>query len=98
MLQDPLCVTVGEWVRLSVQIHKSSLSISAAKEDGPVAMDASKGEDVVAMDTAKEEGAAMDTVKAEGSTVTYTPSAGGTAATESCRLEGFFMDSMSPKT
>ncbi|KAG5286285.1 hypothetical protein AALO_G00013150 [Alosa alosa] len=99
VLQDPLCVTAGDTVRLTIQLHKSSLSINATKEeDGPVAMEASRAEDVVAMDTAKQEGAAVAAVKVESSTLTYSPTTGGAAVTDSCRLEGFFMNSMPPNT
>ncbi|XP_026886028.2 protein arginine N-methyltransferase 9 [Electrophorus electricus] len=34
VLQHPLSVRAGDWVRLSVRLHKSSMSISALKETG----------------------------------------------------------------
>ncbi|RXN24447.1 arginine N-methyltransferase 9 [Labeo rohita] len=34
VLQQPLMVSRGEWVKLSIQLHKSSISITAVKEDG----------------------------------------------------------------
>ncbi|XP_063074289.1 protein arginine N-methyltransferase 9 [Engraulis encrasicolus] len=56
VLQEPLHVTVGDWVRLTIQLHKSSLSITATREeDKPINMDASQSEDVVRMDPANEE-------------------------------------------
>uniref|UniRef100_A0A9J7XC26 Protein arginine N-methyltransferase 9 n=2 Tax=Cyprinus carpio TaxID=7962 RepID=A0A9J7XC26_CYPCA len=34
VLQQPLTVSRGEWVKLSIQLHKSSISITAVKEEG----------------------------------------------------------------
>ncbi|XP_028833978.1 protein arginine N-methyltransferase 9 isoform X2 [Denticeps clupeoides] len=39
VLQEPLHVTVGDTVRLNVQLLKSSFSISASREEEPVPMD-----------------------------------------------------------
>lgn len=33
ILQHPLVVNTGDWVRLSVQFHKSSISVSAIREE-----------------------------------------------------------------
>lgn len=33
VLQQPLAVSRGEWVWLSVRLHKSSISITAVKDD-----------------------------------------------------------------
>lgn len=99
VLQDPLCVRAGERVRLTIQLHKSSLSITAIRDDdGPVAMDASRAEDISAMDSAKEQGTAMDAVEGEGSTLTYSPATGAAAATDSCQPQRFLMDSVPPDT
>lgn len=99
VLQDPLCVRAGEKVKLTIQLHKSSLSITAVREDdGPVAMDASRPEEVFAMDTAKDLGTAMDAVEGDGSTLTYSPAKGATAATDSGQPQGFLMNSVPPDT
>uniref|UniRef100_A0A673I8Q2 Protein arginine N-methyltransferase 9 n=1 Tax=Sinocyclocheilus rhinocerous TaxID=307959 RepID=A0A673I8Q2_9TELE len=34
VLQQPLTVSRGEWVKLSIQLHKSSISITTVKEEG----------------------------------------------------------------
>ncbi|KAG7487494.1 hypothetical protein MATL_G00024130 [Megalops atlanticus] len=50
VLQHPLEVTAGETVCLSVHLHKSSISITALKEEqreGPVAMDSASSTDTV---------------------------------------------------
>ncbi|XP_043087329.1 protein arginine N-methyltransferase 9 [Puntigrus tetrazona] len=39
VLQQPLMVSRGEWVKLSIQLHKSSISIKAVKEEGLEAQD-----------------------------------------------------------
>lgn len=100
VLQDPLCVRAGERVRLTIQLHKSSLSISAVRDEdeGPVAMDAGRAEDACAMDTAREQGTAMDAGEGEGSTLTYAPATGATAATDSCQPQGLLMDAAPPNT
>lgn len=39
ILQDPLQVQAGDWVRLAVKLHKSTISISAHLDNAPVQMD-----------------------------------------------------------
>ncbi|XP_032418093.1 protein arginine N-methyltransferase 9 [Xiphophorus hellerii] len=39
VLQDPLQVQAGDWVRLAVKLHKSTISISAHLDNAPVQMD-----------------------------------------------------------
>ncbi len=34
VLQQPLTVSRGEWVKLSIQLRKSSISMTAVKEEG----------------------------------------------------------------
>nr|XP_055061081.1 protein arginine N-methyltransferase 9 [Misgurnus anguillicaudatus] len=48
VLQQPLEVSRGDWVHLSIQLQKSSISITAAKEEGPGANDVSREEGMVA--------------------------------------------------
>ncbi|XP_007562061.1 protein arginine N-methyltransferase 9 [Poecilia formosa] len=39
VLQDPLQVQAGDWIRLAVRLHKSTISISAHLDNAPVQMD-----------------------------------------------------------
>ncbi|XP_008418536.1 protein arginine N-methyltransferase 9 [Poecilia reticulata] len=39
VLQDPLQVQAGDWIRLAVKLHKSTISISAHLDNAPVQMD-----------------------------------------------------------
>ncbi|XP_030644114.1 protein arginine N-methyltransferase 9 [Chanos chanos] len=74
VLQQPVIVQSGDWVRLKVKLHESSFSVAAtveekaatsqhqrtaAKEEGPVVMDTNREDGLVVMDPNKEEGAAV---------------------------------------
>ncbi|XP_066535623.1 protein arginine N-methyltransferase 9 [Hoplias malabaricus] len=50
VLQRPLVVNAGDWVQLTVQLHKSSISITAVREDVDTAGNATEGEEPAAMD------------------------------------------------
>uniref|UniRef100_A0AAR2KZW3 Protein arginine N-methyltransferase domain-containing protein n=1 Tax=Pygocentrus nattereri TaxID=42514 RepID=A0AAR2KZW3_PYGNA len=50
VLQCPLVVNTGDWVQLTIQLHKSSISITAVREEAVTADDATAEEEPVPMD------------------------------------------------
>lgn len=100
VLQEPLQVAAGDQIRLTVQLHKSSLSITATKEveeeEGTGGSDSGKGaEEVVAMDTARQDWDGVDVMRAEEAPPLVVE---GNTTPDSCRLKGFFMDHMPSNT
>lgn len=65
VLQQPLEVTSGEWVQLSIRLNKSIISIIASKEEGPGANDVTR-EELIDMESVTKAGPVNSNSLGEG--------------------------------